>query len=438
MLTGQSNSSIPTSGCVTNDATNLTPIVVTGQSTCQDACLSINDKSRQAVTALVGGEPVQLDQATRQQSQPRVLHVINGQHFSGAERVQQLLGRCLGEAGITSHFVCVKPGKFPEVCGLDPQQVSVLPMLNRIDLRVIGRLVQLVRKQRIDILHAHTPRTALLTALVALRTGLPWCYHVHSPTARDSTRGLINRINLWIERISIRSCTRLITVSKSLRREMLRLGVPRQRLFVAANGVPAIDPIDADKRLDQLTWNLGLIALMRPRKGVEVALDAMVEIKRRGLPIRLELIGGFETEEYRKQILSQILLLELEDCVTLSGFTTDIASAVRRLDALLLPSLFGEGMPMVVLEALAAGVPVIATRVEGTPEVIRDGIEGLLAQPASAVSLTEKILLLTSDRKSWAEMSRAALKRHRQFFTDQTMAKRVAKVYSSIHNRTER
>jgi glycosyltransferase involved in cell wall biosynthesis len=219
---------------------------------------------------------------------------------------------------------------------------------------------------------------------------------------------------------------------------MLRLGVPRQRLFVAVNGVPAIDPIEADKRLNQSTWNLGLIALMRPRKGVEVALEAMVEIKRRGLPIRLELIGGFETEEYRQQILSQIRLLELEDCVTLSGFTTDIASAIRRLDALLLPSLFGEGMPMVVLEALAAGVPVVATRVEGTPEVIRDGIEGMLAQPASAVSLTEKILQLTSDRKRWAEMSHAALKRHRQCFTDQTMANRVAKVYSSINNRTDR
>jgi glycosyltransferase involved in cell wall biosynthesis len=93
---------------------------------------------------------------------------------------------------------------------------------------------------------------------------------------------------------------------------------------------------------------------------------------------------------------------------------------------------------MVVLEALAAGVPVVATRVEGTPEVIRDGIEGMLAQPASASSLTEKILQLTSDRKRWAEMSHAALKRHRQCFTDQTMANRVAKVYSSINNRTDR
>jgi glycosyltransferase involved in cell wall biosynthesis len=216
---------------------------------------------------------------------------------------------------------------------------------------------------------------------------------------------------------------------------MLRLGVPRQRLAAVPNGVPAIEPIDTSKRLHQPHWHIGMIALMRPRKGVEIALQAMKQLKARGAPITLELIGGFETEDYQQQLLKQVEQLDLHDCVSWSGFTSDVPAAIRKLDAMLLPSLFGEGMPMVVLEALAAAVPVIATSVEGTPEVVRDRIEGYLAHPGDATSLAEKIACLVSDRRRWAEMSRQAVTRHRSTFSDQRMAERVAKVYSKLLGR---
>jgi glycosyltransferase involved in cell wall biosynthesis len=362
----------------------------------------------------------------------KVLHVINGEHFSGAERVQQLLGKCLPEYGVQATFACVKPGKFPALCGLAESQILQTPMRGRIDLRVVRQLSRIVRSERFEILHAHTPRTALVSSMVAMQTGVPWCYHVHSPTSRDSTRGMLNRINNWIERYSIGSCTRLLTVSKSLRREMLRLGVQRDRLTVVANGVPMIEPIDPGLRRDSANWRLGLIALMRPRKGVEVALEAMSQLNQIGLPVDLELIGGFETDAYQRQILGMIEQLQLGNCVRWTGFTTDIATAIRRLDALVLPSLFGEGMPMVVLEALAAAVPVVATKVEGTPEVIRHGVEGLLAEPRSASSLAEQINQLTSSRTAWANMSAQAMSRHRLLYTDQLMAKKVAEVYCNI------
>ncbi len=368
----------------------------------------------------------------------RVLHVINGEHFSGAERVQQLLGKQLPGCGFEATFACVKPGKFPELSGLPSERVISTGMQGRFDLRVVGQLARHAAERNIDILHAHTPRTALITSLVALRTGLPWVYHVHSPTARDSTRGFVNRVNQLLESISIRGCQQLITVSRSLRREMLSRGVPRSRLSVVPNGVPAIEPIVPGERLGTSSWKLGLIALMRPRKGVEVALQAMSMLKKQQLPITLELIGGFETEDYQKQTFELLHSLQLEDCVQWSGFTSDIASAIRRLDAMVLPSLFGEGMPMVVLEALAAGVPVIATRVEGTPEVVRDGVEGLLAEPTSPRSLAEKIAQLCGDRNNWAAMSQRALHRHRSHFSDQQMAGRVAKVYQRLLNSVAR
>lgn len=383
--------------------------------------------------------PIAVTIATSQDSAPaprtgvgRVLHVVNGEHFSGAERVQQLLGKRLSQFGFDPLFACVKPGKFRACCDLRDYQLIDAPMRGRVDLQVVRQLTKLVGSHSIDLLHAHTPRTALVTSLVARRTDKPWIYHVHSPTTRDSTRGVINRVNAFVERFAIRNCNLLLTVSKSLRREMLRRGVDRSRLAVVANGVPEIDPIDTQARLTSRRWRIGMIALMRPRKGVEVALEAMQRIKEKELPVELVLIGGFETDSYQCQMLERIEAAGLQDRVQWKGFTRDIPAALQRLDALLLPSLFGEGMPMVVLEALSAAVPVIATRVEGTPEVIRDGVEGYLATPGCPASLAEKIEQLISSRTNWQHLSQQALQRHRSEFCDTHMAEKTARAYRRL------
>lgn len=361
----------------------------------------------------------------------KVLHLINGEHFSGAERVQQLLGKRLNQFGYDATFACLKPGKFREQCNLRERQIREFPMSGKFDTRVVADIAELVESEDFELLHAHTPRTALITALVARRTQRKWVYHVHSPTARDSTRGLTNRINGWVEKFAIRNCSRLLTVSKSLRREMLRLGAPRQRLSVVPNGVPAFEPINAPERAGRTSWRLGLVALMRPRKGVEIALEALSQLTGSG-SVTLDLIGGFETPEYETQIRDLIKHYGLEDRVRLLGFQSDVAACIGELDALLLPSLFGEGMPMVVLEALSAGVPVVATRVEGTPEVVRHGVEGLLAEPRNASDLAAQIDTLTSDRSRWIALSENALARHRSCYSDSAMASGVARAYDRL------
>jgi glycosyltransferase involved in cell wall biosynthesis len=362
----------------------------------------------------------------------RVLHLINGEHFSGAERVQQLLGYRLPDQDVAPHFVCLKQGKFPEMCGLDPGQVSVLAMKSRVDFSLVRKIVQQTKEINADLLHAHTPRSALIASFVAKATGLPWVFHVHSPTARDSTRAFINRLNGWMERRSLRSSDHIITVSKSLRREMLKRGYDRQRINCIPNGVAEQIPIDAFHRINQENWTLGMVALIRPRKGIEVLLEAMARVKQSVPNVKLDVIGAFETKEYEAEVLQLVRKLQLEAIVQFHGFTRDVPTAMRKLDAMVLPSLFGEGMPMVVLEALALGVPVIATEVEGTPEVVRDGVEGLLAKPRDPISLAKAIEKFVSSRSRWTEMSQYAVERHRSKFSDVEMARRTAAVYRKI------
>lgn len=360
-----------------------------------------------------------------------VLHLINGEHFSGAERVQQLLGKRLPEFGVAVDFACLKPGKFLPLCDLPPDSVFLVPMKGRLDRDIASRISNLVRAGDYDLLHAHTPRSAMIASRVSRKLSIPWIYHVHSPTARDSSRSMLNRLNDLIERWSLRNCSKIITVSRSLRHELLQRGIQRSRVTSIPNGVPMLPPIDATARLHKKSWRLGMIALFRPRKGIEVLLEAL-----HGWPnstrLQLEIIGGFETESYHQEIQGLVDRLQLPSIVEFSGFTKDIASKLSALDGMILPSLYGEGMPMVVLEALAAAVPVIATRVEGTPEVVRHGIEGCLAEPRDPKSLREALLEFTSNRATWVQMSRQSLARHREYYSDIQMAKATAEAYRDL------
>lgn len=360
------------------------------------------------------------------------LHLINGEHFSGAERVQQILGNRLPDFGVFANFACLKSGKFQELSGLDCDRVRSMGMKSRFDWSTVQRIVEYAKETNADVLHAHTPRAAMIASFVAKRCNLPWVYHVHSPAARDSASAIVNHAKSWVEMVSLRSADHIITVSKSLRREMLASGHSRNKITAVANGVAEQIPIDPTERLGHRHWKLGMVALVRPRKGIEVLLEAIARLKGKKSRVTLEVIGGFETPEYESSIRGLIHTLDLEGTVNLRGFTKDVPAVMRTLDAMVLPSLFGEGMPMVVLEALACGVPVIATRVEGTPEVIRHGREGLLARPQDADSLSQAIQVFISDRSAWCQMSRHAVQRHRQGFSDFTMAERTAKVYRKL------
>ena len=361
-----------------------------------------------------------------------VLHLINGEHFSGAERVQQLLGKRLPECGVTIDFACLKPGKFYDLCDLSPDSVFSVHMKGRFDRDVTNRVTNLAKAGEYDLIHAHTPRSAMIASRVAKKLSIPWIYHVHSPTARDSSRSMLNRINDVVERWSLRNCSKIITVSRSLRRELLERGMERTRVACIPNGVPIVTPIDAVSRTEQTTWKLGMIALFRPRKGLEVLLEALRQWPSSGPKIELDVIGGFECEDYHREMLRLVEQYRLQSIVSFSGFTKDIAGRLANLDGMVLPSLYGEGMPMVVLEALAAAVPVIATSVEGTPEVVRDGIEGYLAEPRDAISLRDALVRFTSDRRTWVQLSSQALARHRERYSDLQMAKATAAVYRRL------
>ena len=360
----------------------------------------------------------------------RVLHVINGEYYSGAERVQDLLAMELPRFGFEVGFACLKPDRFPKVRQAKRATMHELPMRGRFDLRCVRKLAHLIRQENYALLHAHTPRSAWVGSLAAEQAGVPLVYHVHSPTARDSTRRLQNFVNARLERWSIRHAARLITVSSSLAQQMHEQGFAAEGITCVPNGVPSLEIPPRQKPIGALT--LGMAALFRPRKGVEILLEALAALRSRGLDVRLHAVGPFVTPEYELAVKDLVDRLDIREAVAWTGFVENIAAELEQMDLFVLPSLFGEGLPMVVLEAMAAGLPVVASHVEGVPEAIRHREDGLLVEPGSVSQLAIAIEEIADGSLDYLELSNNARQRHAECFSAQAMAADVANVYREV------
>jgi glycosyltransferase involved in cell wall biosynthesis len=361
----------------------------------------------------------------------RVLHLINGEYYAGAERVQDLLAQSLPQCGFEVGFVCVKPKQFARLRQSQNTPIYTLPMQNRLDLWVAGKIARIVRREQYSLIHSHTVRTALVGSLAARLAGVPMVYHVHSPMSRNTNRPWLNWINNIVERFSLRRASRLIAVSESLKQHMIRQGFEPDRITVVHNGVPKLYEVPF-RRLPRVQWTLGTAALFRPRKGIEILLRALALLRERGLPVRLRAIGEFESAAYEREIHALAAHLDLEDIIEWTGFAIDVTSELLTLDLFVLPSLFGEGLPMVLLEAMAVGVPVVATDVEGITEAVRHGQDGVIAPAGDPKALAQAVADVIEGKYDWSAMRDSALARQAQFFSESAMAEGVAAVYRQV------
>lgn len=361
----------------------------------------------------------------------KILHIINGEHYSGAERVQDLLAEQLKPLGYEVSFVTLKTGLFKEKRNFTEAPIYNLLMRNKFDWSVAYEIKKIIKKNDFHIVHTHTPRAALVGRLASTFSGIPMVHHVHSPTQVCTEKPFRNFINHRIERISIKGIKRIIAVSCSLKEHLINLGITADKIKVVCNGVPSSGAfIKTEYQKDRLKF--GIVALFRPRKGLECLLKAIHLLKKEGLHFKIKFIGPFDSNEYERKIKALVNKLGLEDYIEWVGFTNDVTSEYYNMDVLILPSLHGEGMPMVILEAMAAGTPVIGSQVEGIPEVIRNGVEGVLFKPGDAIHLANAMRNFILGTLDLDDMRKKAWQRHADMFSDITMTQGVSQVYKDV------
>jgi glycosyltransferase involved in cell wall biosynthesis len=365
------------------------------------------------------------------QNDIKILHLINGEFYSGAERVQDLLGLCLPKLGFQVGFACLKPDRFPKVRLSKNTTVYNLSMSSKFDLKSSKKLASLIKDIRCNLIHTHTPRACLIGRLATINTRVPMVHHIHSPTLFDSEIKLQNIVNTITERISLIGVDGIIAVSDSLKKYVIRQGISTKKVYTVRNGVPGVKKISL-RTEPKGTWTIGTVGLFRPRKGLDILLKAISNLKSKEKDIFLVAVGPFVSTEYENYIKRLTASLGITEHVEWTGFVQHVDNELERFNIFVLPSIFGEGLPMVMIEAMAAGLPVIVSRVEGMTEVIRHEREGLLVKPGSVRELTDALERILNGKIDWKTMSINARMRHKKTFSDFAMAQGVAKVYRRI------
>ena len=247
-------------------------------------------------------------------------------------------------------------------------------------------LARLARRRRIGILETHGYKPNVLGRLLAPRLRVPWIAFLHGETGE----GWKVRAYCRLERLAVPRADRVVAVSVQMARALAAGGVPAERIRVIHNACQ-IESDDAPS--GERPPVVGVVGRLSPEKGVDVALRVHALVVRRRADARLLIAGdGRELERLRR--LAETL--GIASSVHWLGYQDDPGFVYRQLAVLLLPSR-REGLPNVVLETLAHGVPVVATAIGGVPEVVSDGRNGFLAPVDNVEALAERVVQLLED-----------------------------------------
>lgn len=336
---------------------------------------------------------------------PKLLH-IKGPGFGGDSVLILELGQAAQEQGFAVDVMATDP-RFQALirdAGLGLVDLHVIRREIRPlwDVRSLRRLTSFLSRSQYSIVHTHTSKPGILGRLAATRVGTPAIIHTphlfpfHEETGRITTAAYVGA-----ERLAARWCDRIVTVSEFHRAWALRMGIGRPEQVVAIpNGVPT-ERARSTRSRQEVRSELGLgeaflvlsTGRLAEQKGLEYLIRAAVLV-RRDLPAAKIAIAGDGPLAHR---LSRLVSdLSLEDTVTLLGFRSDIGDLLAASDLVVLPSLW-EGLSISLLEAMAAGKPVVTTTLGSNREVTNDGETAVLVPPKDPAALAEAIRALASD-----------------------------------------
>lgn len=363
----------------------------------------------------------------------KVLHVVNGEHYAGTAKVQDLLAEHLPARGYKVGFACVKPDRFPIERRVTSSELYNTPMKSRFDVLPAWMLARLVKEHGYKLLHSHTPRSLMVAAVASKLAGVPLVHHVHSQTNTEVGQQLQSRVNAWLEKTCCRRASKVIAVSNSIADYMRKTGFDENKIQVVPNGVPGRWTSRAPHPPTRSeTWNIGMVALLRPRKGLEVLFEALRELIVRNLPVRLRVVGRFETPLYRAECLRLAENMGIGRYIDWVGFSSQVDAELARMHCLVLPSVLPEGLPMVLIEAMASGVPIVGSDVDGIRDVITHEKNGMFAEPGDAESLADSLQHVLSDELGWLNMQRECVDDHHEWFSERSMADGISAIYDEV------
>jgi glycosyltransferase involved in cell wall biosynthesis len=303
---------------------------------------------------------------------------------------------------------------------------------NQYDPRLIQRVRDLTRTLKIDLLHAHEVKSDVIGYLASRLGGVPVMTTLHGWIGNSTKQ----RLFIALDRKIVRWFDRAIAVSGPIHAEMVAAGMPPDRVRLLHNAI-VLDRYQRTGQSGFLAELLGRavdgpviasIGRLSPEKGHADLIEALGVIGSRGFTPTVVLAG--EGPE-RPRLAQMIGTLGLQDRVHLPGHVSNLARLLEESNLLVLPS-HTEGLPNAALEALAMNVPVLATRVGGTPEVINDGETGRLVEAHRPEQLAGAMVEYLTNPQPWLQMAERGREMVREHFNFATRTRRLEAVYAEL------
>jgi glycosyltransferase involved in cell wall biosynthesis len=388
----------------------------------------------------------------------RVLYVSHSAQLYGAEQSLLLLLKGLDKSRFSPVVVLPREGPLKK-CILDLSiPVEIVPSIQKwltstswilrplhdvglvpFWVRSVWTLAGLIRRYRIQLVHTNS-LVVIDGALAARLAGIPHVWHAREIIApgppyqfilgHAATLSLINDLS-----------DRVITISYAVRR-CLDQEDDNSRFLLVYNAInlqdfEATGSRDAVRRMLRMqngAFLVGTVAGLIPAKGYEDFIPAAAQVRKAMPNTRFVAVGDASRESYRRKVVELINQHGLEGSFLLLGFRRDVADIISALDLLVLPSRY-EPFGRVLVEGMAAGKPVIGTNVGGIPEIIEDGVNGLLVAPGSPDELAQAIKKILQNPELARRIAAAGRESARARFNPQRYVNQIQQVYEELIER---
>jgi glycosyltransferase involved in cell wall biosynthesis len=288
----------------------------------------------------------------------------------------------------------------------------------------------ILRRERVDVLHAHMFGSNVGGTVIGRLARVPVI------VAHEHTWSFEGRpLRRFVDREVIgRGSTVFVAVSRDDQRKMIEIeGVNPEKILHVPNGIAAPPPpsgadVRSELGIPPGVPLIGTVSVLRPQKALDVFVRASAELLREDPDLRVLLAGD---GPLKGELTELVHSLGVQDRLLMPGYRSDASDVIAALDVAISSSAF-EGSPLAVMEYMESARPIVATRVGGVPDLIEDGVHGLLVDPGDDTALAAAIRRMLADPEAARRMGEAAQERRRHEFTVELMVRRFEALYARL------
>jgi len=371
-----------------------------------------------------------------------VLQLHSSAGLYGAETVILNLSKALRQIKCTSTVGCIadaqqnKPelGKAAETLGLD---VVYFPMKTKLDLLTVGKIGQVIHSRGITIIHAHGYKSNALGLIASKLYHIPiiTTNHLFPPMPLDNRK--LQLYSKFDVSFTMKRLDKIVAVSEEIKDKLIKKGLIESKITVIENGIDLNEYTnnEFDKcafrrylNIDADSFIVGTLGRLSTQKGYTFLLEAAKKILSHKTPAVFLIAGDGplrgQLEEYAKK-------LNISENVKFIGFRRNTATLLKIMDVFVLSSI-DEGLPMAMLEAMAARIPVLVTSVGDIPKVIENNKNGNLVEPGNSEILADKILSLLHNRPLCEQLADNAFDTVSRYYSKEAMCKKYLDIYNDL------